>query len=51
MEEALLKPLLVIYHGVIFDAEIDVVKKLAQPRVGYYSLNKIFKKKNNCLTV
>ncbi|XP_046656322.1 prolyl 4-hydroxylase subunit alpha-1-like [Daphnia pulicaria] len=32
MEEALLKPLLVIYHGVIFDAEIDVVKKLAQPR-------------------
>ncbi len=51
MEEALLKPLLVIYHGVIFDAEIDVVKKLAQPRVGYYSLNLIFKKKNNCLTV
>lgn len=45
MEEALLKPLLVIYHGVIFDAEIDVVKKLAQPRVGY-SLNLIFKKKN-----
>jgi prolyl 4-hydroxylase len=33
MEEAFLKPLLVIYHDVIFDEEIETVKKLAHPRV------------------
>ncbi|XP_046453899.1 prolyl 4-hydroxylase subunit alpha-1-like isoform X1 [Daphnia pulex] len=32
MEEAFLKPLLVIYHDVIFDEEIETVKKLAHPR-------------------
>lgn len=33
VEEAFLKPLLVIYHDVIFDEEIETVKKLAQNRV------------------
>ena len=33
MEEALLKPRIVIYHDVISDDEIDTVKKLAKPRV------------------
>lgn len=33
MEEAYHKPLLVIYHNVILDDEIETVKKLAQPRV------------------
>ena len=33
MEEAFLKPLLVIYHDVISDEEIETVKKLAYPRV------------------
>ena len=33
MEEAFLNPLLVIYHDVIFDEEIETVKKLALPRV------------------
>ena len=49
MEEALLKPLLVIYYDVIYDAEIDVVKKLAQPRVTNYLLKIIFKNQNNCV--
>ena len=34
MEEALLKPRIVVYHNVISDEEIDTVKKLAKPRVG-----------------
>lgn len=33
MEEAYHKPLIVIYHDVISDDEIETVKKLAQPRV------------------
>jgi prolyl 4-hydroxylase len=33
MEEAFLKPLLFIYHNVINDEEINIVKKLAQPNV------------------
>ncbi|XP_057378427.2 prolyl 4-hydroxylase subunit alpha-1-like [Daphnia carinata] len=33
LEEAFLKPLLVIYHDVIFDEEIETVKKIAQPRL------------------
>lgn len=38
MEEAYLKPLLVIYHDVITDEEIETVKKLAKPGVS-----------NNCI--
>lgn len=34
LEEAFLKPYIVIYHDVIYDEEIDVVKKMAKPRVG-----------------
>ena len=33
MEEAFLNPLLVIYHDVVSDEEIETVKKLAHPRV------------------
>jgi prolyl 4-hydroxylase len=36
MEEALLKPRIVIYHNVISDDEIDTIKKLAKPRVQKY---------------
>lgn len=32
-EEAYLDPRIVIYHDVITDAEIDTIKRLAQPRV------------------
>ena len=46
MEEAFLKPLLVIYHDVIYDAEINIVKKLAQPRVGHALITIAFK--SNC---
>lgn len=33
LEEAYLKPYIVIYHDVIYDSEIDVVKTMAKPRV------------------
>lgn len=33
MEEAYLKPRIVIYHDVISEDEIETVKKMAQPRV------------------
>jgi prolyl 4-hydroxylase len=33
MEEAFHKPLIVIYHNVVSDDEIETVKKMAQPRV------------------
>lgn len=33
MEEAYLKPRIVIYHDVITEDEIETVKKMAQPRV------------------
>ena len=33
VEEAALKPYIVVYHEVISDDEIETVKKLAQPRV------------------
>lgn len=33
MEEASLKPYIVVFHEVISDDEIDTVKKMAQPRV------------------
>jgi prolyl 4-hydroxylase len=32
-EEAYLNPRILIYHDVITDKEIDIVKKMAQPRV------------------
>lgn len=35
LEEAYLKPYIVIYHEVIYDEEIEFVKKMAKPRVGY----------------
>jgi prolyl 4-hydroxylase len=33
MEEALLKPRIVVYHDIISDEEIETIKRLAQPRV------------------
>ncbi len=33
LEEACLKPYIVIYHNVLSDAEIDVIKNVAKPRV------------------
>lgn len=33
MEEAYLKPRIVIYHDVISDQEIETIKRLAQPKV------------------
>ena len=35
-EEASLKPLILIYHDVIYDAEIETIKKLSMPRVCYH---------------
>lgn len=32
-EEAYLDPRIVIYHDVIYDDEIDTIKRMAQPRV------------------
>jgi hypothetical protein len=34
-EEAYLKPLILIYHDVIYDSEIETIKRLAVPRVCY----------------
>jgi hypothetical protein len=34
-EEAYLKPLILIYHDVIYDSEIETIKKLSVPRVCY----------------
>lgn len=33
MEEAYLDPRIVIFHDVIYDSEIEEIKKMAQPRV------------------
>lgn len=33
LEEAHLKPYIVIYHDVIYDAEIELIKQMAKPRV------------------
>lgn len=33
LEEAHLKPYIVVYHDVMYDSEIDVIKKMAKPRV------------------
>lgn len=34
-EEAYLDPRIVIYHDVIYDEEIDTIKRMAQPRVSF----------------
>lgn len=36
LEEANLKPYLVIYHDVLYDNEIEIIKQLAKPRVRFY---------------
>lgn len=33
MEEASLKPYIVVYHDVLYDSEIEVIKTMAKPRV------------------
>lgn len=35
LEEAHLKPYIVIYHDVIYDSEIEVLKQMAKPRVSF----------------
>jgi prolyl 4-hydroxylase len=35
-EEAYLNPRILIYHDVITDKEIEIVKKMAQPRVSIF---------------
>lgn len=42
LEEAHTKPYIVIYHDVMYDDEIDLVKKMAKPRVGCILFPKIF---------
>jgi len=37
-EEASLRPLILIYHDIIYDAEIETIKKLSMPRVCYHFL-------------
>lgn len=32
-EEAYLSPKILLYHGILYDKEIEVIKRLAQPRV------------------
>lgn len=39
LEEAYLKPYIVIYHDVMSDVEIDVIKKMAKPRVFIHNNN------------
>lgn len=34
LEEAYLKPYIVIYHDVMYDEETEFIKKMAKPRVG-----------------
>ena len=34
-EEAYLSPRIVVFHEVMYDSEIDTIKKLAQPRVSF----------------
>lgn len=36
LEEAKLKPYIVIYHDVIYDREIEVIKQMAKPRVKHH---------------
>lgn len=40
LEEAHLKPYIVIYHDVIYDNEIDLIKTMAKPRVGFFAIEK-----------
>lgn len=39
LEEAHLKPYIVIYHDIIFDSEIEVIKNMAKPRVSRIGVN------------
>lgn len=36
IEEAYLKPRIVIFHEIMYDNEIETIKKMAQPRVSLY---------------
>lgn len=38
-EEAYLDPRIVVYHNVIYDEEIETIKRMAQPRVTYSITN------------
>lgn len=38
-EEAYLDPRIVVYHNVIYDEEIETIKRMAQPRVTRSSIN------------
>ncbi|XP_046656313.1 prolyl 4-hydroxylase subunit alpha-1-like [Daphnia pulicaria] len=40
MEEALLKPRIVVYHDIISDEEIETIKRLAQPRFARATVQK-----------
>lgn len=33
LEEANLKPYIVVYHDIIYDTEMEVIKNMAKPRV------------------
>lgn len=33
LEEASMKPYIVVYHDVMYDSEIEVIKAMAKPRV------------------
>lgn len=43
LEEANLQPYIVVYHDVMYDNEIELVKHLARPRVSYLNHNTIDK--------
>lgn len=45
LEEVSLDPYIVVYHDVIYDAEIELIKSFALPKVGYYSFEIVSKKK------
>lgn len=38
LEEAKMKPYIVIYHDVIYDREIEEIKQMAKPRVRQYAI-------------
>lgn len=42
-EEAFLSPRIVLYRDVLYDNEIDVIKRMAQPRVRFFKLSLRFK--------
>lgn len=37
VEEAYLKPKIVIFHDVLYDTEMETIKKMAQPRVSLFT--------------